>query len=90
MSTNGLTRASAAPPNGDRDTVLAAAIRHAIDLGLDRASQSAEAVTPAGFGNFDKELLRAARSRFIERLHERSDDFDATYGLRVLEAALRA
>jgi hypothetical protein len=52
----------------------------------DRASL--EAPDPADGG--DDESRRAARHRFIERLHARSDDFEATNGLRALEAAERA
>ena len=35
-----------------------------------------------------REPLEQLRSRFWERLHRASDDFDATEGLRVTEAAL--
>lgn len=35
-----------------------------------------------------REPLEELRSRFWERLHRASDDFDATEGLRVTEAAL--
>lgn len=35
-----------------------------------------------------REPLEQLRSRFIRRLHRASDDFEATEGLRVVEAAL--
>jgi hypothetical protein len=35
-----------------------------------------------------REPLEQLRSRFIRRLHQTSDDFPATAGLRVIESAL--
>jgi hypothetical protein len=37
----------------------------------------------------DRVWLEASRDAFVIRLHRRSDDFDATNGLRLVSAALR-
>ncbi|MGQ0802362.1 MAG: hypothetical protein ACT4PI_00640 [Actinomycetota bacterium] len=48
------------------------------------------AATLVSFAHSDHHLLRAARSELTDRLHQRSDNLDATRGLRVVEEALRA
>lgn len=37
----------------------------------------------------DRKCLEAARDLFVYRLHRRSDDFDATYGLKLVITALQ-
>jgi hypothetical protein len=37
----------------------------------------------------DRPGLEAMRDTFTKRLHRRSDDFDATYGLRLVTAKLQ-
>jgi hypothetical protein len=66
-----------------------AVAHYAIELGTDRPDVRSVAAKLADFAQADQELLRAARSELIIRLHRRSDDLDATRGLRVVEEALR-
>ena len=73
----------------DLDAARDAVLRRAVDLGTDQPDVKAAAATLLSFAQGDPELLEGARSVFIERLHARSDDFDATGGLRLVEEALR-
>lgn len=85
-----VTSSRRALPADEFDAQVAAVMLRAIDRGREQSRMNAGGVASAWFGEFAEESLRAARNRFIERLQARSDDFDATYGLRALEAASRA
>ena len=52
--------------------------------GLLTRRAEALAATPGG----DRESLESLRAEFLARLHRASDDFEATDGLRAVEAAL--
>jgi hypothetical protein len=63
--------------------VAEATIRLAQEADRDRAIE--QLVEHAG----DRRCLEAAHALFVARLHRRSDDFDATRGLRLVIAALQ-
>ena len=46
-------------------------------------------VLPGGMENADSTALQAAHDMLIDRLHRRSDDFDATRELRAVIAAIQ-
>lgn len=66
-----------------------AVIHYAVELGTNRPEVKSVAPTLVSFAQADQRLLRATRSELITRLHHRSDNLDATRGLRVVEEALR-
>ena len=63
------------PPEGD-----------ARDAPTAERRQRAERLVAVGGG--DRDRLERVRSTYLRRLHRASDDFGATAGLRVVEAAL--
>jgi len=63
--------------------VAEAAVRLATEADRDQAVE--RLIKEAG----DRECLEAASNLFVHRLHRRSDDFNATYGLKLVITALQ-
>jgi hypothetical protein len=73
-----------------RDSEIATVMHLAVVRGREQKLPNEGGAKRATFGDAAAESLHAARSRFIARLHARSDDYDATYGLREIDSALCA
>lgn len=71
------------PPPPKLLSVAEAAVRLATEADRDQAVE--RLIKEAG----DRKCLEAARDLFVYRLHRRSDDFDATYGLKLVITALQ-
>lgn len=65
-------------------SVAEAAVRLAAEADRDQAVE--RLIKDAG----DRRCLEAVSGLFVYRLHRRSDDFDATYGLKLVIAALQS
>jgi hypothetical protein len=64
-------------------SVAEAAVRLVTEADRDQAVE--RLIKEAG----DRKCLEAVRDLFVYRLHRRSDDFDATYGLQLVITALQ-